>query len=102
MTVAPHVLVAAHLFQRKVLDRQQAGLFQVGRGNTPAALQVAIQAIAKYVAKRPLRFGQRLVLHVGITGVQVKSQTQRIEDLLCQLLVMQPFCACLLYCPVQC
>ncbi len=98
MAVAPDFLVATHLFQRQVGDREQPALLQVRRGNAPAALEVAIEAIAKDVAQCALRLSQRLVLHARIAGIRARRQVQRIEDLLRQILVVEPLRTCPLGC----
>ena len=100
MTVAPHVLVLAHLLQRQVVYLEQPGLFKVGRGNTPAALEVAVEAVAEHVAQSSPGLGQRLVLHMWIAGIQLQRQAERIEDLLRQVFVAQALLARVAHGPV--
>ena len=47
----PHLLVGAALVEAVVLDPQQAGLLEVRRGQPPAALLVAVDAVGEHLAQ---------------------------------------------------
>ena len=51
----PQGLISGDLRQRLIADPQQSGLFEVGHGDPPAALQVEVQAVLDELAQRLLR-----------------------------------------------
>ena len=74
MAISPYIRILADILQRKVAEFQQAALFQVGRGNTPAALEVAVQPIAQHASQGPLRLRERLKPGGRIARVHLHRQ----------------------------
>jgi hypothetical protein len=87
MATLPTVLRLAQFIERRVVDLQQAALFQVGRGDAPAAFQVPIKPIAEDVAKRFVRFSLLSKLNARLAGIEFEGQREGFEYLLGEFVV---------------
>ncbi len=91
MAAGPGRLVGADVVQQEIFDMEEVHLLQIGRGDAPSTLEVAIEAIAEHVAQRFLGVSQRLKFHRRIGGVLHQRQRQRIEGPLRERFVREPF-----------
>ena len=78
MQLLPHLVHRRQLVEERVLDGQQPGLLEVGRGHAPAALQVPVEAVAEHVAERLLGVLARLEDRVAVAGVGLERQRDRL------------------------
>ena len=76
-----HTSVRLHeLVERLVVDSQQPGLLEVRRGDPPATLQVAVEAVAEDVAQGSSVSSLAPRTALRVAGVQLERQGQRVED----------------------
>ena len=83
----PDIFGLADFAEGDVVDFEQAALFQVGRGDSPAATQIVVEAIAQDVAQGTLRVHSCLKANRWVGGVLFERQSEGIEDPLGEFLM---------------
>src|SRR5208283_474380 len=87
MAALPEVVGPAEVAERYILDFQQSALLEVGRGDSPAALEVAVNPVADHIPHCPVGVGLLGELDTGLAGIKLERQVERLEDAECQLVV---------------
>ena len=85
----PNLVVRDAVVEVVVIDAQQPGLLQVRRGDPPAALLIAIDAVLEHVAQRLVGPALRAALDVRIRRVLLCQEGKRVEDRSGQRVVAQ-------------
>jgi hypothetical protein len=62
-------------------------LLQIGRGHSPAALQIAIEPISEHIAKSLVCLKLLSELHAGLASVKLEGEVEYLEDVLGQFVV---------------
>src|SRR6185437_2665315 len=78
----PDFLGGAHLVEEVVVNLQQAQLFEVGRGDAPAAAQVVVDPVADDVAQGRVDVALRQKLGGRIDRILGWIQLQFVDNLL--------------------
>lgn len=55
MLVGPNVVRRAQLIERLIADLEQSALLEIRRGDSPAAAQVTIEPVSKYLPQGAVR-----------------------------------------------
>jgi hypothetical protein len=87
VAVGPVLLGGSEFGERFVFDDEQAGLFEVGLREPPAAHEVAVEAVGEHLAEHAVGVGACRSLEFLVAGVGVERQVQRLEHLLRDLVV---------------
>lgn len=70
--LSPDLLVGSTVFEIVVGDLEQAHLFQVGRGQSPATLLVAVHAIGQDLAQCLVRSPACAPAHIRVRGIELR------------------------------
>ena len=89
----PDFVVFDALVEIVVVDAQEPGLLQVRRGNPPAPLLVAINAVLEHVPQRLVGPTPGTTPDVWISCVLLHRQSERLENRGGQRVVAQPIYA---------
>ena len=83
----PLLLGRDELVERLVVDLEQARLLEVRRGDAPATLEVAVEAVADDVAQGGVAGALRGELRLGLARVELGWEGQLVGDLRGQVVV---------------
>ncbi len=87
----PELFGPAEVAKRHVFDLQQSALLKVGRGDSPASLEVAVNPVADHIPHRPVGVGLLGELDTGLAGIKLERQVEGLEDAEGQFVVGDSF-----------
>src|SRR5271166_2949042 len=91
MAALPELVGPAEFTERYVLDFQQSTLLEVGRGNSPSSLEVAVNPVADHIPHCLVGVGLLGELDTGLAGIKLERKIEGLEDAECQLVVSDSF-----------
>src|SRR5208282_2643848 len=91
MAALPELVGQAEVAERHVLDFQQPALLEVGRGDSPSSLEVAVNPVADDIPHCLVGVGLLGELDAGLAGIKLERKVEGLEDAECQLVVRDSF-----------
>ena len=91
MAALPELVGPAEFAERYVLDFQQSALLEVGRGDSPSSLEVAVNPVADHIPHCLVGVGLLGELDAGLAGIKLERKIEGLEDAESQLVVRDSF-----------
>src|SRR5208283_2235477 len=91
MAALPELVGPAEVAERHVLDLQQSALLEVGRGDSPSSLEVAVNPVADDIPHCLVGVGLLGELDAWLAGIKLERKVEGLEDAERQLVVRDSF-----------
>jgi hypothetical protein len=90
VALAPDLGLGAETGEVVVLDREQAALLEVGRGEAPAAGEIAVEVVGEHAPEGALDGFAGAVEDLGVLRVEAHREVEGVKDPLGELVVGDP------------